>query len=96
MFSDRFSPYRFPTGTGCPVTDEECDLSYKLTGRSIWNTQWYLIIPGSQLMGEDPDLGIATFINGEFGTGVRDIKLTFELYGYTGSMLTSTESGPQP
>ena len=46
----------------------------------------YLIIPGSQLMGEDPQQGIDLFINGEFGTGVRDLKLTFELYGYSGDV----------
>jgi hypothetical protein len=77
---------RLPTVTACPVTEEECDLNYKLIGRSIWNTQWYLIIPGSQLMGEDPEQGIDLFINGEFGTGVRDLKLTFELYGYSGDV----------
>ena len=46
-------------------------------------------------MGEDPDQGIDLFINGEYGTGVRDIKLTFEFYGYAGNMLTSLDPGPQ-
>ncbi len=77
---------RIPTITACPATDEECDLSYKLTGRSIWNTQWYLIIPGSQLRGDDPEAGLDWFINGEYGTGVRDIKLTLKCYGYTGNV----------
>ncbi len=88
--------HRIPTVTGCPITEESCDPSYSLTGRSIWNTQWYLIIPGSQLMGEDPDLGIDVFINGEFGTGVRDIKLTFELYGYSGGTVSSHDTNLQP
>ncbi|MCQ3920016.1 MAG: hypothetical protein DPW13_03495 [Planctomycetes bacterium] len=76
---------RIPTVTACPLTEAACDLSHRLTGRSIWNSQWYLIIPGSQLLGEDPDAGIDLLINGEFGSGVRDIKLTLELYGYSGS-----------
>lgn len=88
--------HRIPTVTGCPITEETCDASFKLTGRSIWNTQWYLIIPGSQLMGEDPDQGIDLFINGEIGTGVRDIKLTFDFYGYAGSILTGANTGAQP
>ena len=58
----------------------------RLIGRSVWNTQWYLIIPGSELMGEDPVQGIDLLINGENGTGVRDIKLTFECYGYSGDV----------
>ncbi|MGB2984774.1 MAG: right-handed parallel beta-helix repeat-containing protein, partial [Phycisphaerae bacterium] len=78
--------HRTPTLTARPVTDETVDLSYKLTGRSIWNSQWYLIIPGSELMGEDPVQGIDLLINGENGTGVRDIKLTFECYGYSGDV----------
>ncbi|UCF32257.1 MAG: hypothetical protein JSV78_07960, partial [Phycisphaerales bacterium] len=77
---------RIPTVTARPITDETQDLSYKLTGRSIWNSQWYLIIPGSELMGEDPNQGVDLLINGESGTGVRDIKLTFECYGYSGDV----------
>jgi hypothetical protein len=77
---------RTPTLTARPITDATEELSYGLTGRSIWNSQWYLIIPGSELMGEDPYEGIDLLINGEFGTGVRDIKLTFECYGYSGDV----------
>lgn len=71
----------FPEGQ-CP--QEGCDVSHKLTGRSIWNTRWLLIIPGSQLQGADPANGVDVFINGTTGTGVRDIKLLFECYGYSG------------
>ncbi len=78
--------HRIPTVTARPITEEVQDLSYKLIGRSIWNNQWYLIIPGSELMGEDPNQGIDLLINGESGTGVRDIKLTFECYGYSGDV----------
>lgn len=77
---------RIATVTACSSLEPECDMNNRLLGRSIWNTQWFLIIPGSQLLGDDPDEGIDLFINGENGTGVRDIKLTFELYGYTGSL----------
>src|SRR5262249_33643463 len=30
----------------------------ELVGRSVWNTQWLLIIPGIDLLGGDPDEGI--------------------------------------
>jgi hypothetical protein len=79
---------RLSTLTACPVTNETCDPSYVLAGRSIWNDRWYLVIPGSQLMGDDPAAGIDVFINGEdadYPNGVRDVELQFELYGYKGT-----------
>ena len=77
-----------PTVAGCPTGDPSCtDISYKLTGRSVWNTRWLLIIPGSELEGADPVDGVNVFIHGAnppYGTGVRDIKLEFSSYGYSG------------
>jgi hypothetical protein len=77
-----------PTVAACAAGDPSCtDISYKLTGRSVWNTRWLLIIPGSELQGSDPINGIDVFINGTnppYGTGVRDIKLEFSCYGYSG------------
>ncbi len=73
-----------PTVSACPTSAPQCDISHKLTGRSVWNTRWLLVIPGSQLQGSDPANGIEVFINGNSGIGVRDIKLDFTCYGYSG------------
>jgi hypothetical protein len=51
----------------------------RLVGRSIWNTQWLLIIPGETLHA-DPESGLEAFIN-----SVDDIKLQFETYSHSGS-----------
>ncbi len=98
-----------PQLTGLPAqgsTDEE-DLRYHLTGRSAWNTQWYLIIPASELLGVAPlgqddegtplD-GIEIFIDGPTGNGVgvRDIKLLFNSYGYAGSPGLTDNSEDNP
>ena len=62
----------------------------RLIGRSVWNTGWYLIIPGGTLL-EDSQEGIARFIygavdtNGERdGNGVKDIKIFFQTYSVSG------------
>lgn len=76
-----------PTVAGCAAGDPQCtDISFKLTGRSVWNTRWLLIIPGSELLGANPQQGIQVFIHGNSptGTGVRDIQLLFSSYGYSG------------
>jgi len=87
-----------PTVGACANGDPACtDVSYKLTGRSMWNTRWLLIIPGSELLGADPAQGVNVFINSNTagGTGVRDIKLVMKSYGYSGCLggqtLTSGE-----
>jgi len=59
----------------------------RLIGRSVWNTQWMLIIPASTLS-SDREEGLERFINGRLvngtrdGNGVSDIKLFFETYAY--------------
>jgi hypothetical protein len=64
-----------------------------LIGRSVWNTRWVLIIPGSSLH-YDPNEGLDILIHGpeviggsgERTTyGISDIKLFFETYGYSGN-----------
>jgi predicted outer membrane repeat protein len=64
----------------------------RLIGRSVWNTKWVLVIPGSTLL-YDPDEGLDTFIYGpeviggageRTGRGISDIKLFFETYAYQG------------
>ncbi|MCA9412756.1 MAG: TolC family protein, partial [Candidatus Omnitrophica bacterium] len=55
----------------------------RLIGRSVWNTRWLLIIPGSYLF-SDPDLGLDRFINGggNPGDGITDIQLLLQTYAY--------------
>jgi len=51
----------------------------RLVGRSVWNTQWMMIIPGSTLL-FNKDVGLNTFIN-----SVDDIKMFFQTYAYSGN-----------
>ena len=51
----------------------------RLVGRSVWNSQWLLIIPGGTLLA-DPAAGLNAFIN-----NVEDIKLFFQTYAYSGN-----------
>ena len=73
-------------------TMDENDVVFnsRLIGRSVWNTQWMLIIPGGTLLA-DAEEGIACFINGtelsggiRDGNGIKDIKLIFSTYSYSG------------
>jgi len=63
----------------------------RLIGRSVWNSRWVLIIPGGTLL-SDSNEGIERFINGRLlptgardGNGVKDIKLYFRTYSYSGN-----------
>jgi len=75
-----------------PFDDSEIISDSRLIGRSVWNTQWLLIIPGGTLL-YDPEEGLDTFIEGQEipgsserdGNGVNDIKLFFETYAYSGN-----------
>jgi hypothetical protein len=51
----------------------------RLIGRSVWNTDWMLIIPGGTFL-FDPNQGLDTFIN-----SVTDIKIFFQTYAYSGN-----------
>ncbi|MBN2562792.1 MAG: LamG domain-containing protein [Phycisphaerae bacterium] len=62
----------------------------RLIGRSVWNTQWYLVIPGGTLL-DDADEGIQRFIYGlqnpdgtRDGNGIKDIKIFFQTYSIWG------------
>ncbi|MFC1761470.1 hypothetical protein ACFL6U_05260 [Planctomycetota bacterium] len=82
----RFRAY--PDGGFNPT---EMTYNSRLVGRSVWNTEWLLIIPGASLLGE-PEDGLERFINGpSLGAtderpwgGVTDIKLFFKTYSYEG------------
>jgi hypothetical protein len=58
------------------VDDDE--QSTRLIARSIWNSDWLLIIPGAGLHG-DPNYGL-----NQFAEKVSDIKLNFKTYSHNG------------
>jgi hypothetical protein len=64
----------------------ELSTNARLVGRSVWNTQWLLIIPASTLHG-DTTRALEWFVNGVNGdgNGVKDIKLFFHTYSYSGN-----------
>jgi hypothetical protein len=51
----------------------------RLIGRSVWNSQWKLVIPGKTLL-SDPNEGLARLI-----ATLTDIKLHFVTYSYSGN-----------
>ena len=51
----------------------------RLVGRSIWNTQWKLVIPAHALLA-NPDEGVDRFMQ-----TLKDIKLHFVTYSYSGN-----------
>ncbi len=53
--------------------------SNRLIGRSVWNSKWKLVVPGRKLL-SNPDEGLERFIR-----TVRDIKLHFVTYSYSGN-----------
>ena len=80
----RFGSFRAYHDSGAFSDAEVCDAS-RLIGRSVWNTQWYLIIPAGTMHG-NRDTAIQRFIEGPDGTnGVTDIKLFFQTYSYAGN-----------
>jgi hypothetical protein len=64
----------------------------RLIGRSVWNTEWFLIIPGETLLNPAGE-GLDSFIHGQLipnttqrdGNGIKDIKLFFQTYSYSGN-----------
>ncbi len=54
-------------------------LNSRLIGRSVWNSRWKLVIPGPTLLA-DPARGMDTFKR-----TVKDIKIHFETYSYSGN-----------
>jgi hypothetical protein len=71
----RFSSFRAGTTAGAPPLASDT----RLAGRSVWNTNWLLIIPGGTML-NDGDKALDQFIN-----NVTDIKLYFSTYGYSGN-----------
>jgi hypothetical protein len=73
-----------------PLDTSHIQTDSGLIGRSVWNTQWMLIIPGVGLLGSNPDEGLERFVAGALvgnqrtGNGVTDIKIYFQTYSYSG------------
>ena len=74
-----------------PLDLSKMNASTLLVGRSVWNTQWLLIIPGIGLWNQDATEGVNRFIDGPIngaqrtGVGVSDVKLYFNTYQYSGN-----------
>jgi len=62
-------------------TPDEMTTDTRLIGRSVWNTEWILVIPGSTLLA-DPQLGIGRLIE-----DVTDIYIYFQTYAYAGTLV---------
>ncbi len=75
----RFSSLRAYHDGGSSIQLDEMAFSTRLIGRSVWNTEWLLIIPGLTL-NADPDEGLDRFID-----QVTDIKLVFQTYSHAGN-----------
>lgn len=75
----KYSSFRAYHDGGAAINLDELVLNSRLVGRSVWNTEWVLIIPG-QTLNSDPDEGLERFIS-----QVSDIKLVFQTYGHSGN-----------
>jgi hypothetical protein len=74
----RFSSFRAYHDSGY-FDANEMSFESRLVGRSVWNTQWMIIIPGG-VFHYDQDFGLKTFIE-----NVKDIKLFFQTYAISGN-----------
>jgi hypothetical protein len=61
------------------ITPDELNTDTRLIGRSVWNTEWLLVIPGDTLL-SNPQQGIERFIE-----DVDDIYVYFQTYAYAGN-----------
>lgn len=75
----RHGDFRMYHDNGDPEADDS-ELIYenRLVGRSVWNSEWMLVIPGANLA-TDPMEGVT-----KFSETVTDIKLYFDTYSHQG------------
>ena len=71
-----FSPSLY---TGAGTLQRSQFTNNRLVGRSVWNSQWKLVIPGKTLL-NNSDEGLDRFIQ-----TVTDVKLHFVTYSYSGN-----------
>ncbi len=74
----RHGNFRMYHDTDDAIADDELTLDTRLISRSVWNSEWMLIIPGANLHA-DPDIGLE-----KFAADVSDIKLHFKTYSHQG------------
>lgn len=87
VFSEtrKFSRFRaYHDGGSETFDDSEMTWDSRLVGRSVWNTKWLLIIPGSTLH-FDPNTGLKTLIGADDSPGISDIQLLFQTYSHSGN-----------
>jgi probable HAF family extracellular repeat protein len=75
----QFSSFLGYTDQGATIDPAQVTRDSRQIGRSVWNTQWMLIIPGGTLL-NDPNAGLQNFVN-----SVSDIKIYFQTYSYSGN-----------
>ncbi len=75
----KFSAIRAYHDGGSDVELSELVFSTRLVSRSVWNTEWMLVIPG-RMLNSNPHEGIQRFVD-----QVSDIRLLFETYGFSGN-----------
>jgi probable HAF family extracellular repeat protein len=74
----RISSFPAYVDQGTTIDPSQVTTDSRLIGRSVWNTEWMLIIPGGTLL-NDPNQGLNAFVN-----SVSDIKIFFHTYSYSG------------
>ncbi|MFT5042724.1 MAG: hypothetical protein ACI8TX_003717, partial [Hyphomicrobiaceae bacterium] len=79
-FSDlrRHGDFRMYHDEGGPVNESDLVFDSRLIGRSVWNSEWMLIIPGAGLH-TDPQTGLE-----QLSENISDIKLHFKTYSHQG------------
>ena len=93
----RYRAYHVAESDLDPASEDEVTSDSRLVGRSVWNTEWTLIIPGQTLL-FDADDGLDTFIHGQCvapappgqdcvrdGNGIADIQMFFQTYSFSGN-----------
>ena len=79
----RFSSFRAYGNSDSAPVDDEMSFDTRLIGRSVWNTNWLLIIPSAHLSATG---GVDKLIDGDAGwTGIQDINVYFKTYGFSGN-----------
>lgn len=83
----QYAPFRAYHDSGYNVSQVTYDS--RSIGRSVWNTEWWLVIPAGFLF-NDRNEGLARLIDGQSingtrdGNGIKDILMLFQTYSYQG------------
>ena len=74
-----FAPDSRAVPSGTVFSSSGTYTNARLIGRSVWNSNWKLVIPGRTLRA-DPDVGLDVFLE-----TVTDIQLFLRTYSYSGN-----------